>query len=760
MNSERPSRDALLEEIADLRARLAEAEAAVARGGRGHLALLAAVAAGDRPLTEVLDHLARLIEAERPGMACSILLFDPANQCLRHGAAPSLPDGYNAQVDGFPIGPTMGSCGTAAFRRERVVVAEIATDPLWAPFKEVAESYDLRACWSQPILSAGGDLLGTLAMYYREVRRPAATEIDLIETAAHVVALAIERQRTEAAFRHMNRALRAYSGCNRALVRATDEATFLTEICRVLVVEAGYRMAWVGLARDDERRTVEPVAQAGAEEGYLAEADVTWGDDPHGQGPSGSAVRDRRPQVNQDILHNPAFEPWCEAAVARGYAASIALPFDGQGDHALGCLNVYAAEPHAFDEAEVALLTELAEDVAHGIRTLRGRQEQRRLKEERAGLERQLRQAQKMEAIGTLAGGIAHDFNNILQAIFGYADLGRNTLPADHPSRTYLDHVLIGAKRARDLVRQILTFSRQTESHRRPCRLQPVVKEALKLLAATLPATIEVHAHIDPDTPEVVADPTQLHQVVMNLATNAYHAMRKGGGTLEVSLAGHREAEGEGESEWLRLVVRDTGCGMDEATRERIFDPFFTTKEVGGGTGLGLAVVHGIVADHQGRIEVESEVGKGTTVRIDLPAAEQGAPAAPPDIAVPRGAGQRIVVVDDTAPVAAVLGEILTELGYRPTLYTDPRRALEAITANPAAVDLVITDQVMPAMSGTDLTAALVAVRPDLPIILLTGYADEGTRDNTAIRKRLTKPISGPELARTLQQLLSPVQPG
>ncbi len=760
MDTERPSREALLEEIADLRAQLAESEAMPARGSRGHLALLEAVAAGNQPLPEILANLARLVEAERPEMACSILLFDPASQCLRHGAAPSLPESYNAQVDGLPIGPAMGSCGTAAFRRQRVVVAEIATDPLWAAFKEIAAEYDLRACWSQPILAAGGDLLGTLAMYYREARRPTAVEVDLIETAANVVALAIERHRTEAALRHMNRALRAYSGCNRALVHAEEEGPFLTEICRIVVEATGYRMAWIGLAHDDPEHTVEVAAQVGVDDDYLAHLRLTWADTPHGRGPTGTAIRTRTPQVAQDLRDDPAYAPWREAATARGYTSSVALPFDGEGDHALGCLNVYAPEPHAFDDAEVALLAELADDVAHGIRTLRARQERRRLEVEHASLERQLRQSQKMEAIGTLAGGIAHDFNNILQAIFGYADLGRDALPEDHPTQSYLDHVLIGAKRARDLVCQILTFSRQTETIRRPCRLQPVVKEALKLLTATLPATIEVHARIDPDAPDVIADPTQLHQVVMNLATNAYHAMREGGGTLEVSLAGHREAEGAGEREWLRLVVRDTGCGIDESIRERIFDPFFTTKPVDEGTGLGLSVVHGIIADHHGRMEVESEVGKGTTVRIDLPAVEQGAPTEPPTLSVPRGAGQRIVIVDDTAPVAAILGAILTDLGYHPTLYTDPRRALEAIRNDPTATDLVITDQVMPAMSGTSLAAALVEVRADLPIILLTGYADEGTRDNTVIRKRLTKPISGPELARTLQQLFSPIQHG
>ena len=365
--------------------------------------------------------------------------------------------------------------------------------------------------------------------------------------------------------------------------------------------------------------------------------------------------------------------------------------------------------------------------------------------------------SQKMDALGTLAAGIAHDFNNILQAVMGYAELAGDPLPPHHPTRANLAHILRAAQRASDLVHQILTFSRQTESRRRPCALQPVVKEALKLLSATLPATLKVHTHIDPTCPQAVADPTQIHQVVMNLATNAYHAIGATGGTLEVTLAGHREAAGEGAPEWLRLTVRDTGCGIDAATRERIFDPFFTTKPVGEGTGLGLAVVHGIVTDHGGRIAVESAAGRGTTVTIDLPVAATAAPVEPPATPVAKGRGERITVVDDDPEVAAILGVILTALGYRPAIFTDPRRALEAITAAPETTDLVLTDQVMPALSGTALAERLAKVRADLPVILLTGYSDEEGARCPALRARLAKPISAPDLALTLDRLLHPV---
>ena len=757
MNADSSSRAELVAEIARLRARLAAAEGGAARADGGHLALLAAVAAGNRPLAELLDHLARLVEAEQPAITCAILLYDAPHRRLRCGAAPSPPPAYRAKVESLPVDSAMGSCAAAFLDRRRVVVEEIATAPMCGPCRKVAAAYNLHACWSQPIITSGGELLGALVLYYHEARAPSAAEVDLIETAAHLVALAIERQRTEETLRRLNRALRAYGGCTRALLHASDEATFLAEICRVIVDEAGYRMAWVGLARADAQRTVEPVAQAGAEAGYLAAVDITWADTERGRGPTGIAVRTHTPQVAQDLLRDPAFAPWRAAATTRGYAALVALPFDGQGDHALGVLNVYAAEPRAFDDAEVALLAELAADVDLGLHTLRGQAERRALEAERTRLEGQLRQAQKMEAIGTLAGGIAHDFNNILQAVMGYAELAGDPLPPNHPTRANLAHILRAAQRASDLVHQILTFSRQTESRRRPCALQPVVKEALKLLSATLPATLKVHTHIDPTCPQAVADPTQIHQVVMNLATNAYHAIGATGGTLEVTLAGHREAAGEGAPEWLRLTVRDTGCGIDAATRERIFDPFFTTKPVGEGTGLGLAVVHGIVTDHGGRIAVESAAGRGTTVTIDLPVAATAAPVEPPATPVAKGRGERITVVDDDPEVAAILGVILTALGYRPAIFTDPRRALEAITAAPETTDLVLTDQVMPALSGTALAERLAKVRADLPVILLTGYSDEEGARCPALRARLAKPISAPDLALTLDRLLHPV---
>lgn len=318
-------------------------------------------------------------------------------------------------------------------------------------------------------------------------------------------------------------------------------------------------------------------------------------------------------------------------------------------------------------------------------------------------MESQLRQAQKMEAIGTLAGGIAHDFNNILVPLIGYAEILKGDLPADSPLQGYVDEILKAAFRSADLVKQILMFSRQGDQDIKPIKLQPIVYEALKLLQVSIPTTIEIQQNIDSGCGIVVADPTQFHQIIMNLATNAYHAMEEAGGLLTVTLKQVRlEADQSIVSKltpgnYALFIVSDTGIGIKKDVMDKIFDPYFTTKASGKGTGLGLAVVHGIVKSCNGGIRIYSEPGKGTEIRIYLPTMDSKGDAIRTDPDEPiRGGNERVLLVDDEVTIISMEQLLLERLGYRVTTRTGSVDALEAFKANPDSFDLIITDMTMP----------------------------------------------------------------
>ncbi|MEW6594111.1 MAG: response regulator [Thermodesulfobacteriota bacterium] len=374
----------------------------------------------------------------------------------------------------------------------------------------------------------------------------------------------------------------------------------------------------------------------------------------------------------------------------------------------------------------------------------------------------QLQQAQKMQAIGTLAGGIAHDFNNILGAVLGYTDLALLEIPAENRLlRERLEAVLQAGMRAKGLVGQILAFSRQNETRRDPLEIGPIVKEALKLLRASLPATIEIRQEIERRPLSILADPVHIHQVLMNLCTNAAHAMRGGSGVLTVRLeevavdAALAEVHPDlAPGPYVRLTVRDTGHGMEPGVMARIFEPFFTTKEVGDGTGMGLAVVHGIVKEHGGAVVAASEPGKGTVFEVYFPCHEvEQLSAVTAERALPRGR-ERILFVDDE-PVLARLGEeMLTRLGYRVTAFTSSVEALQAVAGRPDGFDLVVTDLTMPKMTGLELARRLTA---DLPVVLCTGYSEEAVEEaarEIGIACCLRKPLDLQELALAVRAAL------
>ncbi len=680
----------------------------------------------------------------------------------------------------------------------------------------------------------------------------------------------------------VNRAFKALSDCNKALVHATDEVRLMEEICRTFVEAAGYRLAWVGMAEDDEERSVRPVAQWGDEKGYLKGLKLSWSESAWGQGPTGAAIRSGATCVVQNIALDPRWKPWQEEAHRHGFAASISLPLTS-GERHFGALVIFAEEEGAFDNGEVKLLEELAEDLSYGIAALRTQADRKKVEKERkllasviqqalegiilldgdgliqyanpavesitghapemligknirtldceahmgefysaiweaisrgevrisnsiqkggderpyhidsaiwtisddsgavsnyvalirdvtheVQLEWQLNQAQRMEAIGTLAGGIAHDFNNNLASIITCAEMARDDVPEESPIRELLDVVLKSSYRGRNLVKQILTFSCQVEQERQPVQVERIVSECLKLLRASFPTSIEIRQNIAERLGLVLADPTQIHQIVMNLCTNAGHAMQENGGKLEITLA-NTDLDTAAVSgfpdlpsgPYLRLTVQDTGHGMNSATMERIFDPFFTTKRHGEGTGLGLSVVHGIVKNHGGAIKVNSEPGRGSSFHVFLPridhAAEKGAAAY---VQPPRGK-ERILFIDDEEDLVFAGKMMLERLGYAVVAKNDSREALEMFHNRPHDFDLIITDQTMPKMTGTELTREVLRIRPEIPVILCTGFGhaarDFATKEGqvaAGIRELALKPLDRAEMARTIRRVL------
>ncbi len=384
---------------------------------------------------------------------------------------------------------------------------------------------------------------------------------------------------------------------------------------------------------------------------------------------------------------------------------------------------------------------------------------------ERKNIETKLRQAYKMEAMGTLAGGIAHEFNNILTAILGFADLAKEEMPEGSLARGDINEVLKASNRAKNLVNQILSFSRQAEQQKmQPIQIQPVIKEALKLLRSSTPSTIEIVQNITTEDTTVKADPTQIHQLFMNLCTNALHAIENEKGVIEVTLKRtHLQAQNTAPQvnlppgEYIELCVRDTGKGMEESIISRIFDPFFTTKDVDKGTGMGLSVVHGIVESHQGAVSVESRVGNGSTFHVFFPVAEDEAPETPLDHEpVPTGSEQ-ILFVDDEMVIAHMGKQMLERLGYKVTARTSSVEAFEAFRAQPDKFDLIITDQTMPNLTGEELAEKILAIRPHMPIILSTGYSsmvDEAKAKATGIREFIPKPVDRAKLAKTIRKVL------
>lgn len=627
------------------------------------------------PLHLTLETLTRQIEAQAPGMFASVLLLDRDGVHLRHGAAPSLPEEYNKQVDGLVIGEGVGSCGTAAWRRKQVIVQDIATDPLWANYREIVDRFGLRACWSTPILDHDGNVLGTFALYYNRPAAPTPEHFEIIQRATHLAAIVLERHRREEALRESEERYRTLYQENPSMFFTLDAAGTIVSVNTFGAQYLGYEID-------------ELLGKTSLMVFHQEDHDVIM---QHLQQCLQSPGRAFHTQVRKVRKDGSVF--WVEE-----YGRAVPNPTGGH--HVL------------------IVCTDITE--------------RKRAEEQRLRLEQHLQQAQKLESLGTLASGVAHDFNNILGIILGHSSALEQYLSGSEQAGRHLEAISKASQRGASLVRQLLTFARKTESVLLPLDINDIVIEVTRLLNETFPKSITIVTDLQPGLPVITADATQLHQVVVNLSVNARDAMPKGGTltlrTRRVSssevIARHPQAP---MREHVLLEVSDTGIGMDQETLRRVFEPFFTTKEIGKGTGLGLALVHGIVETHGGFIDVESIPQQGTTFRLVIPVAEQQPSTSRPaslDVQAIPGGSETLLIIEDEEMLRDLLQTLLESKGYRVLTAEDGNKGVELYRAHREGIDAVITDMGLPLLSGEEVFRSIRSINPQAKIILASGYLE------------------------------------
>jgi len=819
------------------------------------------------PLSDVLTVMSQIIEEQSPGLHCSILLLDTDRKSLRHGAAPSLPESYISAIEGIAIGPRVGSCGTAAYRAEPVIVTDIATDPLWSDYRDLARRHGLRACWSIPIISKDGNVLGTFAMYYREPRSPSREDLQVIERATHLAAIAIERQRAEAEqqvmseiiqgvnasanldelFRLVHQLLKKVLFAENFFValydRRSELFTFpffvdqfdappppqkLGRSCTAYVFRAGRPMiitqeffdrlaekgevelvgtpgpTWLGVPLKTPRETIGVLVAQHYEDGNAyTKHELEFLASVGGQ----IAVAIDRKRTEEELrAAETRFRTLVEQLPAITYVAEFgaAGPWSyvsPQIETLLGFSpaewmadsEVWVKHLHPEDRERVLAEEQQSQHSAEPFRseyrmltrdgrvlwcrdeaTVLSDQDGKRNRmlgvvydiTQRRNLEEQLRQAQKMEAVGRLAGGVAHDFNNLLMIIKGNGELMLQHLGATERSRKNAIEIGKAADKAAALTRQLLAFSRMQVIQPRSLDLNAVVSEMAKMLRRLIGDDIELNIVSSAPLGVVKVDQSQIEQVLMNLVLNARDAMPDGGRltveTANVSLDedyARRHATVQ-PGKYVMMAVSDTGVGMDAETQAHIFEPFFTTKELGKGTGLGLATVYGVVKQNGGWIWVYSEPGRGTTFKIFLPQIEEVVGSTEPGKVANQShrGSETILLVEDQDGIRELASEFLKGSGYTILEARDGSEALEVAGQHHGRIDLLVTDVMMPRMGGRELAFRLASVRPHMKVIYMSGYA-EYAKDNQKIADlenvTLQKPFALDTLARKVREVLA-----